>query len=406
MKTPPKGIGLHLKTYDSGLQKYESRIWNPALKRVGIKKVWQTKDLSQAIRLHLDFKENYIQNNFNIKSSSKVYKNHPSLILQCAGLYEAYLNDHPDLVPPQKARKRSKKYIQLSVMYISRFLDNLKNQGFQLSHTQANSIDDAHVSVFYEDMHEAFDNGEFASATWNKTFKSCQYWYDYLLDLQIVTYNPFRGVSLKTEYTDPPFATLPELNALLSAITLENGAGQKGSNFQTVNHYRDWFKTYIIISVFVGGRRDQMTSLRWSDWQGDYIKLTNSKKDKAKNEKGNTVYIYVHPELASALSQLYKTVNDDQQYILVPEWENRSSLKQFVTKAFKHFWTKTGINKHLTLHNLRHTYINALYNMLGEDGFSVHNKKETAIRNYLSKKKRLELEAGKSLFNIDISHFS
>jgi integrase len=403
MKTPPKGIGLYLKVLDSGIQKYESRIWNPALKRVGIKKVWNTADLSQAIRLHLDFKEQYLLANFN-KSKKPLSKKYPSLIIPCAGLYEAFLNDNPDLVPPQKAKNRSKKYIQLSVMYLSRFLENLKNQGCQLSHTEANIIDDTHVSVFYEDMHESFDNGEFAAATWNKTFKACQYWYDYLLELGIVDYNPFRGVRLKTEYTDPPFATLSELNTLLSIITPENGSGQKGSNFQTVNHFRDWFKTYIIISVFVGGRRDQMTSLRWTDWQGDYIKLTNSKVDKAKNEKGNIVYIYVHPELAEALSQLYKSVNDDHQYILVPDWENRTSLKQFVTKAFKHFWTKTGINKHLTLHNLRHTYINALYNMLGEDGFSVHNKKETAIRNYLSKKKRLELEQGKSLFNIDSSH--
>jgi len=404
MKTPPKRIGLHLKKLKSGLEKYESRIWNPKLKRVGIKKVWETDDLSQALRLHLDFKEQYLRNNFS-KTKQPIVKKYPTLILACAGLYEAFLNDNPDLVPPQKAKNRSKKYIQLSVMYLSRFLENLKNQGVKLSHTDANIINDAHVSVFYEDMHEAFDNGEFAAATWNKTFKACQYWYDYLLELNIVSYNPFKGVRLKTEYTDPPFATLSELNMLLSIVTPENGTGQKGSNFQTVNHYRDWFKTYIIISVFVGGRRDQMTSLRWADWQGDYINLTNSKKDKAKNEKGNTVYIYVHPELAKALAHLYKSVSDDNQYILVPEWENRTSLKQFVTKAFKHFWKETGINKHLTLHNLRHTYINALYNMLGEDGFSVHNKKETAIKNYLSKKKRLELEKGKSLFNIDLSQF-
>jgi len=45
--------------------------------------------------------------------------------------------------------------------------------------------------------------------------------------------------------------------------------------------------------------------------------------------------------------------------------------------------------------------INAMLNNVREDGIPVHNKKETAVRHYLTKKKHLDLEEGKVLFRLD-----
>ena len=105
------------------------------------------------------------------------------------------------------------------------------------------------------------------------------------------------------------------------------------------------------------------------------------------------------------MASLRASANSESDYMLVPDHPNRKHLQSFVSKAFNHFKKIAGIKKNVSLYNLRHTYVNALYNLICEEGLSVHHKKETAIKHYLSKKKKLELQEGKRLFNIEIERY-
>ncbi len=402
MKKPPKGIGLYLIRLKSGEQKYQSRLWNPLLGRIGKKRTWDEKDLNQVLQLHLEFKSRYESNGYEIITArSAPVRQYPDMLLPCAGLYEKYLKDDPELVPAHQAKHRSKKYIGNTMEYVRSFLDCLRNNGYKISHTHISAVNPQAIGLFYGYLEDRYHSGEIGEVTWNKHFKACLYWFRYLQSLEIITANPFERITLKPETTDPQFVELKELEDLLDLITPENGIGTRGKDHHTVDHYRPWLKTYILVSVFIGGRPDQIVNLRWSQWKDDYIILDNSKINNAKNERGNKNYVYVHPELAELLAILSKGAGPND-FILVPEYRNRAILKNFVSRSFKHYWRQLGSEKDLSLNNLRHTYINAIINVIGEEGFSVHNKKETAIRHYLSKKKKLDLEKGKSLFNIDV----
>lgn len=401
MKKPPKGIGLYLLKLKSDI-KYESRLWNPVLGRIGKRKTWNEKDLNLVIRKHLALKKEYEDNGYEIITSKPQPKRYPELLLQCAALYYKYLTDDPELVPAHQAKNRDKKYIDNTVTYIKTFLNCLKENGYNLSHTHITAVDADAVALFYQLLETRYENGEIKEVTWNKHFKACRNWFRCLQAFEIVSKNPFERITLKPESTDPQFVELKELDTLLDLITPENGVGTKGTMDHTINHYRPWLKTYILVSVFIGGRPDQIVNLKWSQWKDDYIILDNTKINNARNQKGNKNYVYVHPELAELLAILSQETYSEHDYILVPEKKNRTRLKDFVSRAFKHYWRQLKTDKDLTLNNLRHTYINAIINVIGEEGFSVHNKKETAIRHYLSKKKKLDLEKGKSLFNIDV----
>jgi integrase len=403
MRQPPKGSGLYIITLQSGEQKYQSKLWNPILKRIAKKKTWQSTHYGEVIQQHYAFKQQYQDNNYEIiKEISTPTKELPSLLIQCAAFYEKYLKDDPAIVPEHKAAHRGERYIEYEIKYIKTFINCIKSKGINPSLINISAIDDRSVAIFYNYLEKRFKAEEIGAVTWNKHMKACTKWFNCLVEHEIVLMNPFKGVKLKTERTDPEFVELHELDGLLDIITPDNAISYRGKEDHTVNNYRPWLKTYILTSVFIGGRPDQMVNLRWRDWQGDYIIMDNGKVNRLKNEKGNKVYIYVHPELAELLSMLSPQSLSENDYVLVPEWKNRAILKNFVSRAFKHYWRQIGSEKDISLNNLRHTYINAVLNVIGEEGINIHNRKETAIKHYLSKKKRLTLEQGKTLFNINV----
>jgi hypothetical protein len=70
-------------------------------------------------------------------------------------------------------------------------------------------------------------------------------------------------------------------------------------------------------------------------------------------QKTNSYYSYT--PITADLSQLLVefVVNDMDGYIVVPEQRGRASLKNFISKAFTHFWRLTGLKRKVTFKNLR-----------------------------------------------------
>ncbi len=408
MKQPPKRIGLYIRTLKNGVQKYESRLWNPHLKRIGKKKLWQEKDLTKVIQLHARLKQDYETNGYEIIRSipDTPTTSEVELLLEAAAYYERYLNDDKEIVLNHERKNRDKDYIKDLVHYIRTFLKVLQQNGIEVSRAHVSVISPQAVSYFHSYLQLRYEAGEIGPVTWNKHMTACKYWVKFLQLKGIVQDNPFTSVKLKREPTDPQFAEIGEIETLISIITPENGIGTKGvRRIETVNFFRPWLADYLLGSVLIGGRPGEIAELRWSSIANNYVTIDNNKINRAKNEQSNVNYVYINPELALLLAKLSKDQNEADGYVFVPEHTNRKSLRSFVAKAFKHYWKQVNPDKDLSLNNLRHTYINAIYNRIGEKGLSVHNKKETAIKHYLSKKKRLDLEEGQVLFGFDQRHF-
>lgn len=396
MQRPPRNIGLYLKTLKDGSKRYESRLWNPHLGRIGKKKSWKETDLEKVLQLHFKLKNAYADSNYELITTIKKEKPQPYLILDCAALFEKYLNDDPHIVLSHKAKNLSKHYVRDTVRYVKEFLNCLKNSAYKLSETHINAVDDRAVAIFYEYLQERFANGEIGPVTWNHTIKACDYWiktlireFDYQIKYEIT--NPFDGVKFKKKVDDPQYLEFHELREFLEVITPENGMSTKGSKNEKVSYYRPWLRKYFLISAFIGGRPIETAQATWLDVIEDHIWLRTNKGG------GGISKIYIHPELAELLSPMHAKASEED-FILVPEWENRKSLITFCSKAFIHYLRQTSIRKKVSFYNLRHTYINTLYHVIGEEALTVHHSKEVAIQHYLSKKKRVDMQEGKVLF--------
>jgi hypothetical protein len=97
-------------------------------------------------------------------------------------------------------------------------------------------------------------------------------------------------------------------------------------------------------------------------------------------------------DLAELLVEFNMTNSED--YIIVPEQGNRSTLKKFISKAFTRYWKVTGLKRKVSFKNLRKTYVTRVTRIIDEQALFVkHNEDKTAIRHYLSKKELLEKNA-------------
>ncbi len=262
------------------------------------------------------------------------------------------------------------------------------------------------VGLFYDHLEERFTAQDIAAETWNKHINANKYWCKFLVKKGIIGSNPgsnpFETVKLKTVFRDPQAMELEEAEKLIAMITPDNGISTKGvKRVEKVDFYRPWLADYLMVSVLIGGRPGEIVNLRWNQVTPNYVALINYKVNHATNETHHRNYVYINPELATILARLTKHQKSEDDYVLVPDTKNRTGLRQFVNKAFKHYWKQVNPDKNLTLNNLRHTYINAILNSIGEEGIPVHNKKETAVRHYLSKKRRQNWEEGKVLFGFD-----
>lgn len=401
MKKPPRNIGLYLITLKSGEQKYQSRLWNPRIGRIGKKKNWDEKDINKVLQLHLQLKQKYEANNYEIiTAQTENKKRWPEFVLECAALYERYLKDDPELVPAHNVKNRNRKYIDNTIEYIRSFLKVLAANGYKLSHTHITAINEEAVSLFYEYLEQRYQSQEIGEVTWNRHMSACRYWIETLInkfDYHIT--NHFSQVTTKKVTPDPQFLDLAELEQLFDTITPDNGWAVRGKvRIEKLNYYRPWLHVYYLVSVFVGARPKEIVQMKWSDISQDYLVIQNSKM-------GGKNYVYIHPDLAQVLASLQAKSNSEDEYILVPDFTNRNQLQSLCSKAFSHFLKLSGIKKEVTMYNLRHTYVNALYNLIGEEGLSVHHKKETAVRHYLSKRKKHDLQEGKKLFNIDVENY-
>ena len=141
-----------------------------------------------------------------------------------------------------------------------------KNNG-DLSSIHMTDVNDTLVGVLYDNINEK----GFSSRTFNKYFSiltSFLSWYND--EYKTAIPNWFEKVNRREIHTNPDSITKEEFDALLTRITPENGIkkyeqGQKKER----NLFRSWLADGFKLMLFTGRRREEATSLRWCDLEGD-----------------------------------------------------------------------------------------------------------------------------------------
>lgn len=313
----------------------------------------------------------------------------------------AYMNYLRDIdVPEHQKKELSDSYVVDSKRYIKNFINVLKAHKINVSMMRVGAVTTDHVGLFHKWIE---GNPNLGDRSYNAHMDALEYFYNYINNnLGISVKNEFADTTRKLIVYDPQIITEDEFNVLLDTITPENGIGYKGEKkVEKVNHYRDWLRDYFTASLLIGDRREGMALMKCSDVFENYIGVPNLKVNRAKNTEVYWSYTPITKDLANLLLRL-GCVPGENRYLLVPEWANRNSVMQFVSKAFTHYWRKTGIKKEVTFKNLRKTYVTRMLELLGEKGSTLkHTRPDVALKNYLDQREIVNKVSDRTLFNLE-----
>ncbi|MEI9921120.1 MAG: hypothetical protein WDO14_20340 [Bacteroidota bacterium] len=307
-------------------------------------------------------------------------------------MYLDYLQDIG--VPEQEKKNLTKEYVADQTRYITRFHSVVKKTGAEIF---VSSITKDHVSEFYKFLKRL----DYSQRSYNAHMQAVKYFFNYvIMNLKIVMENPLEKVKIPTVYYDPEVITVDEFDLFLSGITEENGLGIKGSRgTHKVNYYRPWLKKVFVLSLLIGERLDGVVLLRWSHIEDNFFKIPNFKLNRISKVERYYSYTPITADLAELLLQFEKVVEND--FIVSPEYENRTSLKKFVSKAFTHYWRVSGLKRNVSFKTLRKTYETRLTSVIGFKAMFVkHYNDKTAIRHYLDKKQLLEETKNIRLYDV------
>lgn len=370
-------------------QRFQSRVYNPLTKKQDCINSYTTRDVDDAFSKHRDYKTYLKQNNYEIAAPplDKDSATPPPMIFLKEGAkkYIDYLQDID--VPSYEKKNLTKQHITDQKRFLVRFLEVVQKEEKKIGNFPAASISKKHVAAF----DECIKSLNLSQSQYNAHIKAVKYFIDYLIrELKVNMVNLFEKVRLPQIHHDPEIIPVEEFEKFLSVITPENGIGTKGAKRkETVNYYRPWLKKVFILSLLTGERLDGIVLLRWTHVEGNFLKIPNWKVNRIQK----TDHYYSYTPITSDLSELLVEfeMNDMEGYIVVPEQSGRASLKNFISKAFTHFWRLTGLKRKVTFKNLRKTYMTRLTDVIGEKAMFVkHNDDKTAIKHYLNKKELLD----------------
>lgn len=385
------------KCKHSDQQRFQSRVYNPLTKKQDCIRSYETRDAHEAFTKHLEYKKYLQQNNYEVikLASEKVSTAKPILFLKEAA--KKYMDHMQDInVPDYEKKNLTQNYIKDQKRCLWRFLECVQKIEGKIGNFPVSAISQHHVAAFDQNIRDR----KLSQASYNSHIKAAKYFIDYVIEeLGIEMKNAFDRVKLREVHYDPEIIPSEEFEKLLSVITPENGVGFKGRTKHTVNYYRDWLKKVFIFSLLTGERLDGIFLLKWSHIEGNFLRIPNWKVNRIQKSDNYYSYTPITADLAELLVEFKMT--DPEGYIVVPSHKGRSSLKKFVSKAFTHFWRKTGLKRKVSFKTLRKTYVTRLASLIGEQALYVkHNEDKTAIKHYLNKKELLEKTQNIKLYEI------
>lgn len=381
----------------SAHQVYQSRIYNPATRRQDIIKSWPGKDIHRIFQQHLAFKTD--QKSIAVASSAQQIPKSSTTIITILSAAQAYIDYIQDIgVPVHKRKALSPGYIRDQTYIIKQFLKLVKSKGMSPGSHLITDLSDIHAGWWHSYV-SATGLGDYS---YNAYINGVRYMVNHTIGTyHIQMVNPFVGIKRKAVTVDPEIISTAEFQQLLDSINIENGKGTKGANHETVNYYRPWLADFFTASLLIGDRLDGMVLLTWAEVQDNVIAIPNHKVNRIKNTAQYISYTPITTDLAQMLLRL-SSGGSQTDYLLVPEWSNRNTLKSFISKAFTHYWKVTGINKKVSFKNLRKTYITRIYELLGDKAQGIkHTKDSKVLGHYLNQQQIVSVLNDQRLFDLE-----
>lgn len=388
-KNPHKGLKIFCRTcrvdnrkcrhYDR--QVYRVRIHVPGTKNATKSFYLEAKNYNDAIIECALIEKELIQNGFEkVKQIDSVNLTDYS-IGDALVKYREYMSGESKYAHLKK--NLTQEHIDECVRFCWKLVENValtKN----IKRTRPTDIKIEDVSNFYK-----WAEQNYSSTTFNKCFKAIRTFFEFLIEVEnIEMKNPFRKFVPKSSITSIiDTITEEEFNRILTAVDIIDPIVKLGGEGKIENRYKPFLKDGFKLFLLTGGRREEVVDLKWSDIystpQGiklfiiDNLKVNRIKKDAKERKK----YIGINADLEDFLIELgmNEKIGTDE-YILFPKRDRSTkTMMNDLSKGFTYFKNGAGINKKISLSNLRKTYLTWHHQVLGDDTGLVSSHSTTHV---------------------------
>lgn len=251
-----------------------------------------------------------------------------------------------------------------------RFFANSLKRKYDIQRMRIVDVSQHDVADFY-----VWAEVHYSAKTFNKCLAGVKGFFDFLIDVEEVEMkNPFRMYVRK--YVPPSeidTINRDEFDSILSAVDNYTPISVLGGKGERKNMYRPYLKDGFKLFLLSGGRREEVVDLKWnnifeSENKIKFFRIKNLKVTRIMKKETVYKYIPITDDLFDFLNELgYEEKRNTDEYILFPErYEKSKTMMDVLSKAFTHYRIGAGVEKNITLSNLRKTYISWVKVEMGE----------------------------------------
>lgn len=349
----------------------------------------ETREVDEAIREAIDFIKEIKQSKYQKRNSEREDVSTTTvadgeLLIYVMDSYVDWLNNVG--LPKSLVVERSKDHIDDIKRTYAFFVKCLKNWKINIETFYINEIDQNVVGKLADAMKEK----GLSNRTINKQMTyltSCVKWYSEQTGLPVRNF--FKQYRLPTSYRPKQFPR-EEFEQLLNQITPENGIGYDNGKKPRRNYYHSWLPFAFRLALITGRRREELTTMKWSDIKevnGElYIQVEDIKVNRIKKRLDEAQKKYnptpVNPELMELLTEMgYEKYRGTDNYILAPEvkMSRGKAMCNILSRSFAHYYKQLNTGKQLTFKSFRKTNFTELQLKFGDNARFISGHTSTNI---------------------------
>lgn len=337
---------------------YRVRLHVPGTKNKVKVKTLDTRDYDEAVKLSIDFKKEMEITNF--QPINQVIIGNDFSIRDGIVLFNDYLEGNHRHAHMKKYV--SKGHREETIRYCLLFAESLKKKKIEISRIRPQQVTQTDVSDFYKSLETRYH-----PKTFNNCIHALKALFNYFIDNEgIEMKNPFLVCVLKKVPKHNPTAlTRDEFERILNAVDTANKYKvSPNAKRMKISMYKPYLKEAFKLFLLTGGRREEVINLRWSDivmtMNGTLVfQVHNLKVERISKKDEIYKYIPIGKDLLDLLNELgYAEKSKSNDYILCPNrTQNSIHMMNSLSRGFTHYKEAAGIDKDISLHNLRKTYI-------------------------------------------------
>jgi integrase len=373
-KNPYKGIKLYCRTCRVDNPKcshhdriiYRVRVHVPGTDKDIKSKMLSASNYEDAVAETIEFEKELKSNSYET-IKPKVDEGNDYSVTGAIMKFDYYLRGESEYAHLRK--NVSKGHID-EMFRFCRFFANSLKQKYDIQRMRIIDVTQHDVADFYVWAEE-----HYAPKTFNKCLAGLKGFFDFLIEVEEVEMkNPFRKYVRKyVPQSEIDTINKDEFDSILNTVDNYTPIIVLGGKGENKNMYRPYLKDGFKLFLLSGGRREEVVELKWSNiFESEnkikFFRIKNLKVTRIMKKDTVYKYIPITDDLFDFLKELgYEEKRNTDEYILFPErYEKSKTMMDLLSKSFTHYRIGAGIEKEITLSNLRKTYISWVKVEMGE----------------------------------------